>query len=395
MSNKIYLDYAATSPVLPEVMAVMKPFWEREFGNPSSLHSWGEEARMKLDQVREEIGELVEAERVIFTGSATEAINLSHKGLVESLGEEEVEIVTTAIEHKAVLETCDHLERQGKVRVRKVKPNREGVVRVEAVLREIGEKTRLVSLMWVNNEVGTEQPVKELGIALKKLNQERKERGWGRVYFHSDVTQGIGLGDFSMKNLELDMASMTGHKIGAAKGVGALFLKEEIKLARQIDGGDQEGGTRAGTENMAYIVGLAEALKVRVLRREENRVKIYSSMDYLVDKFRDIQGVGINGPRGKRMSHIVNIQVAGVEGEALVMLLSDKGVGVSTGSACTTGDLRPSHVLTAMGVGAREAHGSLRWSLNETVSKAQIDQAMKSLKLAVAQLRGMRRGINV
>ena len=172
-------------------------------------------------------------------------------------------------------------------------------------------------------------------------------------------------------------------------------LKEEIKLARQIDGGDQEGGTRAGTENMAYIVGLAEALKVRVLRREENRVKIYSSMDYLVDKFRDIQGVGINGPRGKRMSHIVNIQVAGVEGEALVMLLSDKGVGVSTGSACTTGDLRPSHVLTAMGVGAREAHGSLRWSLNETVSKAQIDQAMKSLKLAVAQLRGMRRGINV
>jgi cysteine desulfurase len=391
--RRVYMDWAATTPVKKEVLAVMLPYFSKKWGNPSSLHSWGQEVRKELEMARKELAELVGADRVIFTGSATESLNLVHKGTMENRGKGG--IITTGIEHKGVLDTCKHLEESGLAKVDYLKVDSQGKIFLKDFWKKVKKDTVLVSLMWVNNEVGSVQEIGKIGRELKKINKEREKKGWGRVWFHSDITQGIGYLDFDMKKMGLDLASMTGHKIGAPKGVGVLFLGEGVSLTRQMDGGGQEAGLRAGTENVAYVMGLCEAIKIAFKKKKENRKKVEEIRDYLIDGLLKMKGIKINGPGKKGAPHIVNCRALGVEGESLAVLMSDKGIGVSTGSACSAGDLKASHVLIALGISQEEAHGSIRFSFSETISKQEVDYVLKSFSQVIEKLRKIRKGINV
>jgi len=393
--KKVYLDWAATTPVKKGVLEAMMPFWTEKWGNPSSLHGWGQEVRKIMEKARKETEELVGADRVIFTGSATESLNLAHKGLIEGLSEigHLPEIITSSIEHKGVLEACEHLERSGLARVGYLGVDKKGKISVEELFRMIKKETVLVSLVWVNNEVGSVQEIEKTGKRLKKINEERRKKGWRKVWFHSDITQGMGYLDFDMKRMGLDLASMTGHKIGAPKGVGALFLRGNIPLVRQMDGGGQEAKLRAGTENVAYVMGLCKAVKIAFKGKKEKRKKVEKIRDYLIDGLGKMKGVVINGPGKRGAPHIVNCRVSGVEGEGLVVLMSDGGVGVSTGSACSSGDLKPSHVLTAIGLKPEEAHGSIRFSFSEEISRKDVDYSLEVFRGVIDRLWKIRRGI--
>ncbi len=395
--KKVYMDWAATTPIKKEVLSAMMPYLTSKWGNPSSLHSWGWEVRKDLEVARKELAELVGAERVIFTGSATESLNLVHKGVVESRGKgkKKVGIITSSIEHKGVLATCEHLKIRGLARVDYLGVDKEGKVSLEELLRKIKDDTGLVSVMWVNNEVGSVQEIERIGKELRRVNKEREKKGLDRILFHSDVTQGMGYLEFDMRKMGLDMASMTGHKIGAPKGVGALFLGEGVSLVRQMDGGGQEARVRAGTENVSFIMGLCEAVKIAFKDKKKKREKVEKVRDYILNRLSKMEGVVINGPGKKGAPHIVNCRVGGIEGEGLLVLMSDQGVGVSTGSACSSGDLKASHVMTALGIKAEEAHGSIRFSISEKTSKEDVDYVMGAFKKSVNKLREIRKGIKV
>lgn len=393
--KKVYMDWAATTPVKEEVLEVMIPYFTKKWGNPSSLHDWGGRVKEDLDKIREKLVKMVEADRVVFTSSATESSNLVHKGLVESVKKEgeEVRIITSLIEHKAVLETCKHLGREDGVKVEYLGVDREGKISVEDLLGKIRKETVLVSLIWVNNEVGSVQEIEEIGKKLKKVNEERRKKGWERVWFHADVTQGIGYLDFSLKKMGLDMASMTGHKIGAPKGIGALFLGKEVRLVRQMDGGKQELGLRGGTENVAFIVGLCKAIEMSWEGKKERREKVEKIKNYFWEKLLKIDGVVMNGSREKGAPHILSCRVEGAEGEALLFLMNDEGVGVSTGSACASQSLKPSYVLLALGVKQEDAHGSIRFSFSEETKKEEVDYVVEVFLRAIEKLRGIGKGV--
>lgn len=379
---KVYLDNAATTRVNPKVLEVMLPFLKEKFGNPSSIYSLGQEAKMALDGAREKVAGFLGArtEEVVFTSGATESINLAHKGLVEAVGGRP-EIITTAVEHKAVLETCKHLEEGRLAEVTYLPVDRRGRVSLADLKKAVGPKTVLVSVMLVNNEVGTIQPIEEIGKFLK--SQKRK------IYFHTDATQGIQYLDCRVDRLGVDLLSMTGHKLQAPKGIGVLYIRGGGFLRRQQDGGGQEGGLRAGTENVAYAVGLAKALELAVRGREEGGRRIKKLREKLVRGVLKIPGVELTGQPDKRAPHIASFVIDGVEGEAVLMLLSDEGVAASSGSACTSGTLEPSHVLRAMGIRPEKAHGSLRLSLSKETTEEEIDYVLKVLPEVVAKLRKM------
>jgi cysteine desulfurase len=386
---KVYLDHAATTPVDPEVFEAMKPYFLRIYGNASEPHWWGQEARKAIDTARQKVADFLGAKpkEIIFTSCATESINLAHKGLIES--QKLPHIITSSVEHKAVLETCKHLENLGWAKVTYLPVDKYGLVKVEDVKKAIRPETVLVSMMYVNNEVGTIQPVAEIGQLLKKVNQLRITNYQLPVYFHTDATQAIQYFDGNVDKLGVDLLSLSGHKIYAPKGVGALYIRKGTPIARQQDGGGQEYRLRAGTENVPYIVALGKAIEQISNFQFPISNKIKKLREQLASGVLEIPGVKLVGHPTKVAPHIATFLVEGAEGEAMLLLLSDKGIAASSGSACTSGLLEPSHVLTAMGISPQLAHGSLRFSLGKDTTQQEIDYVIKILPEVIGRLRKM------
>lgn len=386
----VYFDNAATTKTDPRIFRTMRPYFLKEYGNASEPHFLGQTARKAIEESRGKVAEVLNAadEDIVFTGSATESINLAVKGLVESIGmdlkEGKPHIITCSVEHKAVLETCKHLEMSGLADVTYVSVDRWGMVSIKEILRAIKSRTVLISIMYVNNEVGTIQPIIEIGQLVKKINSGKK-----KVFFHSDATQAVSYLKLDVDSLGVDLLSFTGHKIYAPKGVGVLYLRKGTPLRRQIDGGQQEFGLRAGTENVPYIVALSEAVKLT----SENQVfvtkRVRELTDRLINGLTNIKGLSLTGHPTQRAPHIASFVVNGVEGEAMVLLLSNQGIITSTGSACASGDLRPSHVLLGMGIKQEFAHGSIRFSLGKDNTAQEVDYVIETFSKVITQLREM------
>lgn len=385
--KKVYLDNAATTPVDPEVFKAMEPYFSQKFGNASEPHIWGQEARKAIDKARDQVASFLgcKSGEIIFTSCATESINLAHKGLVEAIGNRKAHIIASSVEHKAVLETCKHLEKLGMAEVTYLPVDEYGLVKVADVEKAIKPETILVSVMYVNNEVGTIEPIEEIGGLIKKINKTRRQK----VFFHTDATQGIQYLNCHVDKLGVDLFSFSGHKIYAPKGIGALYLKKGAPLIRQQDGGWQEYRLRAGTENVPYIVGLGKAIELVVKNRQLVVKRLTDLRDKLIKKVLQIPGTKLTGHPTLKAPHIASFVVKGVEGEAILLHLSDKGIAASSGSACTSGLLKPSHVLTAMGIPVQLSHGSLRFSLGKDTTKKEVDYAVKVLPAIIKKLRKM------
>jgi cysteine desulfurase len=393
--KKVYLDYAATTPVSEEVIKAMTPYFNQNFGNASELHSWGIEAKKGMEEAREKIAKAIGAspEEIVFTSCATESINLSHKGLIEMvngqwlMGKSKPHIITTQIEHKAVLETCKHLEKMGWAEVTYLPVDEFGLVKVEEVEKAIKPETVLVSVMYVNNEVGTIEPIEEIGRLIRFINHKSSIINHRQIYFHTDATQGIQYLDCDVNKLGVDLMSMTGHKLYAPKGIGALYVRKGTKLIRQQDGGGQEKNLRAGTENVPYIVGLGEAVDMSSKLKVKSEKVTKELRDKLILGVLKIAGTRLTGHPTIRAPHIASFLIKGVEGESLQLMLNENGIASSTGSACTTGDLAPSHVLTAMGIIPEKSHGSLRFSLGKDTTEEDIEYVLQVLPRVIDKLR--------
>lgn len=394
--KQIYLDFAATTPVSKEVFQAMKPYFLKKFGNASEPHAIGQEAQAALEESRDIVARFLKAKplEIVFTASATESINLSHKGLVEALtantkNKKKVHIITSAIEHKAVLETCQHLERQGVADVTYLPVDQYGLVDVKNIEQAIRPQTTLISIMYINNEVGTIQPIAEIGLMVKTINKNREKKGLAKIFFHTDATQAIPYLNCQVEELGVDLVSFTGHKLSAPKGIGGLYIKSGTPIFRQIDGGGQERRLRAGTENIPYIVGLAKALEQIMNTPKEEVESVKSLRDRLIEGVVSIPQVKLTGHPQKRAPHIASFIFQGAEGESIVLLLSTYGIYVSSGSACTSDKLAPSHVLTAMGIPAEISHGSIRFSLGKNTSRQEIDYTLEILPKVIHRLRTM------
>lgn len=379
---KIYLDYAATTPVDPKVLRAMLPYLKKDCGNPSSIHSFGQRAILAIDRARESAAKFLscDAQEIVFTGSASEANNLAIFGLVKAKDH----IITTQIEHPAILEPCRALERRG-VEVTYLPVNREGLVLVSDIEKAIKSNTVLISVMYANNEIGTIQPVAEIGELLKT----RRQKGKNRIYFHTDAVQAANYLDCNVEKLGVDLLTLSCHKIYGPKGVGILYVKNDTKLQPLIYGGGQEHGLRSGTENIAGIIGMGRAIeeiqnpkvKIQIIRTRQFRDKLIRII------LKSVPDCRLNGSAVQRLPNNINLSFRGLEGEALVISLDQKGIAVSTGSACSVRNLQPSHVLLALGLSAPEAHGSLRITLGRYTTQQEIEKFLKVLPGIVERLR--------
>jgi cysteine desulfurase len=389
--KKVYLDNAATTKVDPVVIRAMLPYFDKYYGNPSEYHQLGLIAKKALEASRSGLAIFFNCagEEIIFTSSATEAINLAHKGLIEKKSGQfqklkaKPHVITSKIEHKAVLETCIHLEKTGQAEVTYLDVDKYGLISLSDIRNSIRKNTVLVSIIYVNNEVGTIEPITQIGRLIKNENRTRKLK----IAFHSDATQAIGYLNCDVNKLGVDLLSFTGHKIHAPKGVGALFVRRGIGIDRQMDGGDQERSLRSGTENVPYIVALGEA--VSQIQNNKSPAKIDQLQKFLIDNLSKIPGFTLTGHPKQRAPHIVSFIINGIEGESLVLRLSEKGVFISSGSACTSSSLRPSHVLTAMGFRPEESHGAIRLSLGKDTTEPELEYVVSILPKIVNDLRKM------
>ena len=376
----IYLDHAATTPIRAEVLEAMMPYLTEQFGNASTVYSWGREARKALDQARQTVADVIGADfnEIIFTSGGSEADNLAIKGAAWEYSHKGKHIITSCIEHPAVLNTMKRLEQEGfEVTYLPVSP--EGIVSVEAFQNALRNDTILVSIMHANNEIGTIQPIAEIG----KIAHERG------ILVHTDAVQSVGLLDVNVKELNVDMLSMSAHKLYGPKGVGALYVRKGVRLVPLIHGGGQERRRRAGTENLAGIVGFAKALALAEAEKADVVPKIQKLRDRLLDGILQIPHVRLNGSRTNRLPNNVNVCFEFIEGESLLLNLDMKGIAASSGSACTSGSLDPSHVLLALGLPHEIAHGSLRLSLGKDNTEAEIDYVLECLPPIVDRLRQM------
>ncbi|MBU1126796.1 MAG: cysteine desulfurase family protein [Patescibacteria group bacterium] len=390
----VYLDNAATTCVDKEVFKKMKPFFSEKYANPSGPYWHSQVARGVIDKAREQVSKALNASsgKIVFTSCATESINLSHKGLIEALskkGDQKPHIVVSSIEHSAVLETCRHLEKLCLVEVSYLPVDKTGLVLISDLEKNIRPNTALVSIMYVNNEVGTIEPISEIGKFLKKINKKRELEKKQKIFFHTDATQAIQYLNIDVNFLGVDFLSFTGHKFYAPKGIGALFVKKDTPLSSQIRGGSQEYGLRAGTENVAFIVGLAEAITLVCSQKKSQAERIKKLSQKFIKEALKIKGLNLTGDKIKRVPHIASFLVDGAEGEAMILLLSDAGISASSGSACTSGSLKPSHVLLAMGVPQEKAHGSLRFSLGKDTTEEQINYTLKVLPEIISKVRAL------
>ena len=376
---KIYADNAATTRPSKTVIAVMTKALEDIYGNPSSLYSTGQAAREALEQARADVAAVINAEprEILFTSGGSEADNQalrSAAAIGKKLGK--MHIISTAFEHHAILHTLERLEKEG-FEVTLLDVHEDGLVRPEELEEAIREDTCLVSVMFANNEIGTIQPIAEIGAICKKHN----------VLFHTDAVQAVAHVPIDVKAMNIDMLSASGHKFHSCKGVGFLYCRKGVRLTNLIDGGAQERGKRAGTENVPGILGMAAALKEANANMAKNAAHMSAMRDRLIAGLKEIPHSALNGDAVKRLPGNVNFCFEGIEGESLLLLLDDRGICASSGSACTSGSLDPSHVLLAIGRVHDVAHGSLRLSIGEDITEEEIDYLIASVKEVVEYLR--------
>lgn len=379
MEKRIYVDNSATTPMDPQVLEEMLPYLKEDFGNPSSIHSFGRQAKHSMDKARERVANSLgaKAEEVYFTGSGTEADNWAIKGVAYANKNKGNHIITTKIEHHAVLHTCEYLEKHG-FEVTYLDVDENGLISLKQLQEAIKDSTILISIMFANNEIGTIQPIDEIG-------KMAKEKG---IYFHTDAVQAVGNIAIDVKELNIDLLSMSAHKIAGPKGVGALYIKKGVRIDNFVHGGAQEKKKRAGTENVAAIVGLGKAAQLAQEGLGQHIAKMTTLRDKLINGiFERIPHVKLNGHPTKRLANNANISFEYIEGESLLLSLDMAGIAASSGSACTSGSLDPSHVLMAIGLPHEIAHGSLRLSLGRINTDKDIDYILEQLPPIVERLR--------
>lgn len=381
MQRKVYMDYAATTPLKKEVLEEMVPYFSETFGNPSSIHSFGREARKAVDLARDRVAKALNAksEEIYFTAGGSESDNWAIKGVALANKNKGNHIITSAIEHHAVLHTCESLEKQG-FEITYLPVDQYGMVDPEQVRRAINSNTILVTIMFANNEIGTIQPIKEIGAITR-------ENG---IYFHTDAVQAVGHVPIDVNKLNIDLLSLSGHKLYGPKGIGALFIRKGVKISPIIHGGAQERNRRAGTENVPGIVGLGKAVELAYANMEANNKRLINLRDRLIEGILSkIDHVYLNGHPTNRLPGNVNMSFEYIEGESLLLSLDMKGIAASSGSACTSGSLDPSHVLLAIGLSHEIAHGSLRLTLGEENTDEDVDYVLEVLPEIVNRLRAM------
>lgn len=377
--RKVYLDYSATTPVKKEVLETMLPYFSEEFGNPSSLYEIGAEVKKALGKARKQVAELINADEkeIFFTSGGTESDNWAILGVADTKKAKGKHIITTKVEHHAVLHTCEFLEKHG-YEITYLDIDSNGFVRPEDLEKAIREDTILVSVMLVNNEIGTIQPVKE-------LVKVTKAHG---VLFHTDAVQALGNCPIDVKDLGVDMLSASAHKIYGPKGVGALYIKKGLNIGSSQHGGAQENKKRAGTENTPGIVGFGKAAEIAKKNLKEHIERTTKLRNYLIDRvLAEIEDTFLNGDREKRHPGNANLTFEYIEGEAMLLMLDMQGISVSTGSACSSASLTPSHVLSALGIPVEKIHGTLRMTVGDFTTKEDIDYTVDILKTVVKRLR--------
>jgi len=427
MTRKIYLDYASSTPIDKKVLEAMMPYLKRHFGNPSSTHQFGQKARVALELAREQVASFLhcKAQEIIFTSGATEANNLAIQGVVKKYQaspnppaggkNSKPHIVTTAIEHESVLEPCRTLEKEGVAEVTYILPNREGLIKAEDVKKAIQPNTVLVSVMYVNSEVGTIEPIEEIGELLKgypstllsfesepavrgseELSGSRREGSSlrvedraGKILFHTDAVQAANFLECDVEKMGVDLLTLSGHKIYGPKGVGVLYRREKTFIKGIVEGGGQEGGLRSGTENVAAIAGMGAAVEeLESPRRMIATITIRQLRDKLIKAvLRKIPDSELTGPSDKRLANNAHFRFEGVEGRDIVIMLDQKGIAVSTGSACSEKTQDASHVLLALGFSKKVALSSVRITLGKQTKLEEIEDAVRLLAQSVARLR--------
>ncbi|MBQ4154822.1 MAG: cysteine desulfurase NifS [Clostridia bacterium] len=382
MEKFIYADNAATTAVSNKVLEQMMPYFSEQYGNASSLYSFGQKAKAGVNKAREQIASAIGAENsneIYFTGGGSESDNWAIKGVAHSMAKKgKNHIISTAFEHHAVLHCLDKLKKEG-FEITLLDVHSDGLVRVDELEAAIREDTALVTVMYANNEIGTVQPIKEIGEVCKKH----------RVIFHTDAVQAVGNIPIDVKDAAIDLLSMSSHKFHGPKGVGALYIRKGIVIPNLIDGGAQERGRRAGTENTAGIVGMGAAIEIAVATMEERAKRLSEIRDYIIDNALKIERSRVNGDRKHRLPGNVSLCFEGIEGESLLLMLDAKGVCASSGSACTSGSLDPSHVLLSIGLPHEVAHGSLRLSFSDENTMEDAEYILSVLPPIVERLRLM------
>ncbi|MDK2927176.1 MAG: cysteine desulfurase [Bacillota bacterium] len=379
--RRVYMDHAATTAVHPEVLEEMLPYLKGEFGNPSAIYSWGREAKAAIEKARERLAHLLGTEpaEIVFTSGGTESDNFALRGVAAANRDKGNHIITTKIEHHAILHTAEQLEKEG-FRVTYLPVDQDGLVRREDLERALTPDTILVSIMFANNEVGTIEPIAELARIVK-------EKG---VIFHTDAVQAVGNVPINVKELGVDLLSLSGHKIYGPKGIGALYIRRGTRIKPLLLGGAQERKWRSGTENVPGIVGLGKAAELAEKELPERSAHLRELRDLLIDGvLAKIDHVRLNGHRTRRLPGNANFCFEYVEGESLLLNLDLAGIAASSGSACTSGSLEPSHVLMALGIPPEVAHGSLRLTLGRENTREDVERVLSVLPDIVAKLRSM------
>lgn len=379
--RKVYLDHNSTTPTHPEVVKAMLPYYGKIYGNPSSIHQFGQEARKAIDEAREKVADFIGAiqEEIIFTSGGTEADNFAIKGIAYANEKKGKHIITSSIEHHAVLNPCKYLEKQG-FQVTYLPVDKYGLVDPDEVEKAITKETILITIMHANNEIGTIEPIAEIG-------KIAKEKG---ICLHTDAVQTVGKIPVNVNKFNIDSLSLSAHKFYGPKGIGGLYVRKGIRIQPLIEGGHHEKNRRAGTENVPAIVGLGKAVEIAKATLDKESIYLTNLRDGLCSGIGEkIDSVYLNGHPGKRLPNTLNMSFEFVEGESIILNLDMKGIAVSSGSACTSGSLEPSHVLKAMGVEPAIAQGSIRFSLGKDNTEEDIDYVLEVLPEIIVRLRAM------
>lgn len=388
--KRVYLDHAATTPVDPRVAKIINYYLGKVYGNAGSLHNVGREAKLAIYKARKTVAQILNCkpEEIIFTGSGTESNNLAVLGVVRANKNSGNHVITSVIEHHAVLHPCQQLEKEG-FKASFLPVDREGLISLESLKKEINDGTILVSIMYANNEIGTIQPIKEIGEIIKDIRNDRVKRGIKTpIYFHTDACQAAGYLDLDVQKLGVDLLTLNGSKIYGPKGMGVLYIRTGVKIEPIIFGGGQENGKRSGTENLPGIIGLSEALKISNGKRKQESVRQIKLRDYFIKSlFKNITKIVLNGHFEKRLPNNINVSILDIEGEAMLLWLDKYGICVSTGSACDSQSLDPSHVILALDRPYEYANGNLRFTLGRDTTKKEIDYVLKVLPKIVKELR--------
>jgi cysteine desulfurase len=392
MKKRMYLDYAASTPIDKNVLAVMMPYLKENYGNPSSTHAFGQKARAGIEKARVQVAQFLhcQADEVIFTSGATEANNLAIRGVIQNtkykIHDTRPHIITSAIEHESVLEVCEHLEKEGIAEITYVQPQHDGIIKAEDIRKAIKSNTVLVSIMYANSEIGTVQPIAQIA---KMLAAYKIQNTKYKLLFHVDAVQAANYLDCDVEKLSVDLFVLSGHKIYGPKGVGVLYHRKEVSLSGIMRGGGQEMGLRSGTENVAAICGMGEAVSsLTTPQVKVSNVKIRQMRDELIKGvLAKIPESSLSGSMEKRLENNAHFRFKGIEGRNIAVLLDQKGIAISTGSACSEKTQEPSHVLLALGLEPREALSSIRITLGKHTKKEDIKHVLKVLPEVILQLR--------